>query len=169
MDYDRNIHHNPDAQAWAKFFIETTKDMDREVFRDEGYMIAWFANSMMAMHDSMAEKEDLERKYRIAIGYISTMPEFSDKHPLEVAAHFDAIGAANYKELREATTEMKKWTISVAYEATNDDGKKFRAKTVFQTEAENISAAYKAADQAFKNKSDVKLGAILPGHHITML
>jgi hypothetical protein len=64
---------------------------------------------------------------------------------------------------------MKKWTISVAYEATNDDGKKFRAKTVFQTEAENISAAYKAADQAFKNKSDVKLLAILPGHHITML
>jgi hypothetical protein len=95
MDYDRNIHHNPDAQAWAKFFIETTKDMGREVFSDEGYMIAWFSNAMMAMHDSMAEKEDLERKYRIAIGYISTMPEFSDKHPLEVAAHFDAIGAAS--------------------------------------------------------------------------
>ena len=63
MDYDMNIHHNPDAQAWAKFFIETTKDMDREVFSDEGYMIAWFSNAMMAMHDSMAEKEDLERKY----------------------------------------------------------------------------------------------------------
>ena len=53
MDYDMNIHHNPDAQAWAKFFIETTKDMDREVFCDEGYMIAWFANAMMAMYDSM--------------------------------------------------------------------------------------------------------------------
>ena len=25
MDYDMTIHHNPDAQAWAKFFIETTK------------------------------------------------------------------------------------------------------------------------------------------------
>ena len=104
MDYDRNIHHNPDAQAWAKFFIETTKDMDREVFSDEGYMIAWFSNAMMAMHDSMAEKEDLERKYRIAIGYISTMPEFSDKPPLEVAAHFDA----KYKELREATSDLLK-------------------------------------------------------------
>ena len=53
MDYDMTIHHNPDAQAWAKFFIETTKDMDREVFRDEGYMIVWFANAMMAMYDSM--------------------------------------------------------------------------------------------------------------------
>ncbi len=53
MDYDMDIHHNPDAQAWAKFFIESTKDMDREVFSDEGYMIAWFANAMMAMYDSM--------------------------------------------------------------------------------------------------------------------
>ena len=53
MDYDIAIHHNPDAQAWAKLFIETTKDMDREVFRDEGYMIVWFANAMMAMYDSM--------------------------------------------------------------------------------------------------------------------
>ena len=53
MDYDIAIHHNADAQAWAKFFIETTKDMDREVFRDEGYMIVWFANAMMAMYDSM--------------------------------------------------------------------------------------------------------------------
>jgi hypothetical protein len=63
---------------------------------------------------------------------------------------------------------MKKWTISVAYEANNDDGKKFRAKTVFQTEAEDISAAYKVADQTFKDRSDVKLGAILPGYHMIM-
>ena len=52
-DYDLSIHQNPDAQAWAKFFIETTKDMDRDAFRDEGYMISWFANAMMAMHDHL--------------------------------------------------------------------------------------------------------------------
>jgi hypothetical protein len=57
MDYDRNIHHNPDAQAWAKFFIETTKDIDREVFGIEGYMIAWFSNAMMAMHDHLYKTE----------------------------------------------------------------------------------------------------------------
>jgi len=57
MDYDRNIHHNPDAIAWAKFFVETTKDMGREVFCDEGYMVGWFANAMMAMHDSMKPHE----------------------------------------------------------------------------------------------------------------
>ena len=51
MEYDMSIHSNPDAHEWAKFFVETTKNMDCEVFRDEGYMIAWFANAMMAMHD----------------------------------------------------------------------------------------------------------------------
>ena len=25
MDYDMTTHHNPDAQAWAKFFIETQR------------------------------------------------------------------------------------------------------------------------------------------------
>jgi len=53
MDYDMTIHHNPDAQAWAKFFIDTTKDLDRDVFRDEGFMIAWFSNAMMAMRDHL--------------------------------------------------------------------------------------------------------------------
>ena len=52
-DYDMSINTNPNAQAWAKFFIETTKNMDRDSFRDEGYMIGWFANAMMAMHDHL--------------------------------------------------------------------------------------------------------------------
>ena len=53
MNYDINIHTNPDAVVWAKFFIETTKDMDIKVFRDEGYMLVWFSNAMMAMHDHL--------------------------------------------------------------------------------------------------------------------
>ena len=57
MDYDMTIHHNPDAQAWAKFFIDTTKDMDRDVFRDESYMVVWFSNAMMAMHDHLYKTE----------------------------------------------------------------------------------------------------------------
>ena len=48
-----NIHNNPDAMAWAKFFIATTKDMDKDIFRDEAYMFGWFANAMMAMHDHL--------------------------------------------------------------------------------------------------------------------
>lgn len=66
-DYDRSIHSNPDAQAWAQFFIKTVKKIAPRIVReqnyrsetvaigylatDEGYMIGWFANAMMAMHD----------------------------------------------------------------------------------------------------------------------
>jgi hypothetical protein len=51
--YDMNIHRDPDAMAWTNFFLETTKDMDPSALRDPGYMVGWFANAMMAMHDHL--------------------------------------------------------------------------------------------------------------------
>ena len=46
-DYDMNIHTNPDAVAWAKFFMKFNPDCGIT----EDMMVAWFANAMMAMHD----------------------------------------------------------------------------------------------------------------------
>ena len=46
-DYDMSIHKNPDAAAWAKFFMERNPNCGI----DEDVMIGWFANAMMAMHD----------------------------------------------------------------------------------------------------------------------
>jgi hypothetical protein len=48
-DYDMSIHTNPDARAWAAFFIKTFPNSTV----DEETMATWFANAMMAMHDSM--------------------------------------------------------------------------------------------------------------------
>jgi len=57
-DYDRSIHGNPDAQAWAKFFVATAKEQKWCIDDiDEGLMIAWFANAMMAMHDHVKREE----------------------------------------------------------------------------------------------------------------
>jgi len=51
-DYDRSIHNNPDAQAWAKFFMATVNKQEWCIDDiDQGLMIGWFANAMMAMHD----------------------------------------------------------------------------------------------------------------------
>ena len=50
--YDRSIHHNPDAQAWARFYCETVPDAD------EALMTGWFANAMMAMHDWQAQNHE---------------------------------------------------------------------------------------------------------------
>ena len=54
-DYDRNIHQNRDAMAWTKFFVKTVKEnnLTLDQLLDESYMIGWFANAMMAMHDSL--------------------------------------------------------------------------------------------------------------------
>lgn len=50
MTYDTSIHTNPDAQAWAKLFMQTREERPDTVI-DEALMIGWFANAMMAMHD----------------------------------------------------------------------------------------------------------------------
>lgn len=62
----KNIHSNPDAAAWAKFFVDTIalRRLRLEDI-DESLMIGWFANAMMAMHDhvhqSIAEKKSPEQ------------------------------------------------------------------------------------------------------------
>ena len=52
MNYDMSIHTNPDAQAWAKFFMETWEKIGKPQ-PDQEWMTGWFANAMMAMHDHM--------------------------------------------------------------------------------------------------------------------
>lgn len=59
--YDLSIHHNPDARAWAKFYVETREKHDEtkiDQFDDEENMVGWFANAMMAMHDFERSKRN---------------------------------------------------------------------------------------------------------------
>lgn len=51
-DYDMSIHQNPDARAWAKFFM-ATRAQTPDLVIDEDVMVGWFANAMMAMHDHL--------------------------------------------------------------------------------------------------------------------
>lgn len=46
-EYDRAIHHNPDAKAWADMFVATFPGLADK----HDLMVGWFANAMMAMHD----------------------------------------------------------------------------------------------------------------------
>jgi hypothetical protein len=59
MTYDFSIHRNPDARAWAKFFIETVEG-NPEYKIDEENMVVWFANAMMAMHDHIVDREQTD-------------------------------------------------------------------------------------------------------------
>lgn len=66
--YDMSIHSSPDAQKWTEFWITNLKQMAVQKYgpacsfaqleamagklaTDEGAMLGWFANAMMAMHD----------------------------------------------------------------------------------------------------------------------
>jgi len=58
-DYDMSIHSNPDASDWAKFFMECKERNEWTLEQiDEGLMISWFANAMMAMHDYVERKHE---------------------------------------------------------------------------------------------------------------
>lgn len=51
--YDLSIHLNPDAKAWADFFVATFPGQADK----HGLMIGWFANAMMAMHDHLKAQQ----------------------------------------------------------------------------------------------------------------
>lgn len=51
-DYDRSVHHCPDAKDWADLFVQTYPGLASK----HDLMLVWFANAMMAMHDHMKEK-----------------------------------------------------------------------------------------------------------------
>lgn len=62
---------------------------------------------------------------------------------------------------------VKKWTIALDYDANNDEGKKFRARSAVHVESENLLAAYEAAEKMFLGSTaKPKFGAIVPGWHL---
>ena len=55
-----NLHDTPDAQVWAKEWLKIVKK-NPSIATDEGTMIGWFANAIMAGYDSCY------RKYKFAL------------------------------------------------------------------------------------------------------
>lgn len=46
-NYNLNIHNNPDAMEWTKFFRQNNPECNVS----DDVMLGWFSNAMMAMHD----------------------------------------------------------------------------------------------------------------------
>jgi len=63
---DVNFTQSTDAQIWAKEFISRIKD-NPEIATDEGTMIGWFANAIMAGYD------EARRKYEMVNAHEATM------------------------------------------------------------------------------------------------
>jgi len=69
--YEMSIHSNPDHTAWARFFKETFPDCGV----DEDTMAAWFANAMMAKHDSMVQERPTDTPQSEATEEVPECPE----------------------------------------------------------------------------------------------
>lgn len=85
--YDMSIHMNPDARAWARFFMET-KATTPSIAEDEECMVGWFANAMMAMYDHVRAKT----------------PAFDERDALRAEANAELEAAK--KQLAEARKEL---------------------------------------------------------------
>ena len=74
-NYDMRIHNSPDAMAWTKFFMKTMKEKNWKIEDiDEALIHGWFANAMMAMHDSIYNKIEKDKKlksYEAICGFCS--------------------------------------------------------------------------------------------------
>lgn len=77
----KDLLQTMDADKWAKEFIKLNPDAT-----DLDMMRAWFANAIMTGWDHAHWK--LNKKYETLLyycsGVISTIPEFSDKPPMDV-------------------------------------------------------------------------------------
>jgi len=100
-DYDMKIHSNPDAQAWAKFFIHTKEKASWQIEDiDESLMLAWFANAMMAMHDYLKSQRtwvDLTRTQMQDV-YFEVLKEHRDDHQMVGQLAFGEALQAKIKE-----------------------------------------------------------------------
>ena len=104
-NYDIKIHSNPDAQAWAKFFIQTKEEKSwRTEDIDEPLMLAWFANAMMAMHDHLKSQRtwvDLTRTQMQDV-YFEVLKEHRGGHQMEGQLAFGEALQAKLKEKNNA-------------------------------------------------------------------
>lgn len=70
-DYDRAIHRNPDAKAWADFFVATFPGQADK----HDLMIGWFANAMMAMHDYLKAQQSAPERVSVPVDRIKVALE----------------------------------------------------------------------------------------------
>ena len=80
-DYDRSIHHNPDAKAWADFFVATFPGLSDK----HDLMLSWFANAMMAMHDWIKSQSSAAQSApageREAVEVVARLMHWKGRHP----------------------------------------------------------------------------------------
>jgi len=117
-DYDTDIHSNPDAVAWAKFFVETCRKSQfhvgtaQGVMQDgevESWMTTWFANAMMAQHDHLQRKIDAKGITELCVDHPNLMEYISDLERQILNAKCDLVDAKS-----DAKANFDSWMDAIA-------------------------------------------------------
>jgi|GEM_PF-2515102 len=101
-DYDRAIHANPDAKAWADLFVETFPGLADK----HDLMIGWFANAMMAMHDHLARKAVPQPEQSELADTPLRQVELRNEVICELYAEFSRGGTPNWEPIFERAMKL---------------------------------------------------------------
>jgi len=102
-DYNHSIHTNPDAKAWAEFFMETFPKCGA----DPDIIHGWFANAMMAMHDHVYNKAEAKSQ---------AVPEGWKLVPIEPTIDMVEMGGSkamrgmDFERAQAVWKEMLRWS-----------------------------------------------------------
>lgn len=69
-----NLSQQTDALIWASEFVKTV-ELDPSLATDEGAMIGWFANAIMAGYDEARRKYEMVNLYEMQIGMCRDLAE----------------------------------------------------------------------------------------------
>lgn len=67
-----------DAKVWAEKFVETVKEKPG-IAQDEGTMLAWFANAIMAGYDEANRRHSVEALQKLVVEWADSV--FPDRTP----------------------------------------------------------------------------------------
>lgn len=90
--YDKTLQQNPDAKAWADFFVETFPNLADK----HDLMLGWFANAMMAMHDYVETKQSASERVSVPVellervAYLLELGDMDDPTARELRAILEA-------------------------------------------------------------------------------
>lgn len=65
----KNFTDSTDAQVWAKEFIDRIKE-EPALATDEGTMICWFANAIMAGYDEARRKYEMVNAHEVTMRHV---------------------------------------------------------------------------------------------------
>ena len=91
-EYDKSIHSNPDARAWAEFYCKENPEMKLENIH------GWFANAMMAMHNHIYQTKTVLEKEELV--------DTDDKPPKNNKELLKNFGEAYHKEWKHAIIHL---------------------------------------------------------------